>query len=40
MDKHQGPTVQPRDSIQYPEINHTGKEAEKDYVYITEAEKE
>ena len=33
MDKQQGPTVLHRD-IQYPVINHNGKEYEKEYIYI------
>ena len=34
MDKKQGPTVQHRDYIQYPMINHNGKEYEKEYIYM------
>ena len=34
MDK-QGPTVQPREVyIQYPMINHNGKESEKGWIYV------
>ena len=39
MDKQQGPTVEHRDYIQYPLINHDGKEHEKEYtcMYISES---
>ena len=33
MDKQQGPSVQHRELFQYPVINHTGKEYEKEYIY-------
>ena len=33
MDKQQGPTVQNRELIQYPVINHSGKQYE-EYIYI------
>ena len=36
MDKQQGPTVQQGNSIQYPVINHNGKEYEKGYSDISE----
>ena len=32
MDEHQGPTSSTRNYIQYPVINHSGKEYEKEYV--------
>ena len=36
MDKQQGPTVEYRELLQFPVINHNGKENEKEYIYITE----
>ena len=33
MDKQQGPAVQQGNNIQYPEINHSGKEYEKEFVF-------
>ena len=38
MDKQQGPTVERRNYIQYPVINHSGKEHEKNaFICITES---
>ena len=37
IDKQQGPTVQHGNYIQYPVINHNGKEYEKEYICITES---
>ena len=37
MGKKQGPTVQHRESIQYPVINHNRKEYVKEYICITES---
>ena len=37
MHKQQGPTVQHRNYIQYPIINHNGKEYVCVYIYITES---
>ena len=34
MDKQQGPTVYTGNYIQYPVINHNGKEYEKECVYM------
>ena len=34
MDKQQGPTVDTGSYIQYPGINHNGKEYEKECVYV------
>ena len=33
MDKEQYPAVQPGNCIQYPVINHNGKEYEKEYIH-------
>ena len=38
MDRQQGPTVEHRNYIQYPEINHNGKEYEKECVCTYMAE--
>ena len=39
MDKQQGPTVKQGNCVQYPVINHTGKEYEPEgiHIYITES---
>ena len=34
MDKKQGPTYSTGNYIQYPVINHNGKEYEKEYIHI------
>ena len=34
MDKQQGPAVEHREHIQYPVINHNGKEYENECIYM------
>ena len=36
MNKPQGPGVEHRDILQYPVINHNGKDYEKEYIYGTQ----